>query len=762
MGLLSGRNVSLTSPVRRGFLRNGRGGYDSSPGVSRATFTAGVTQRAAFSTTIARRISEEEIEKLRTDISGKERQSFTTDWGARKVRPERKEPERRKPSVPLRVIQEEMRWLKDPAELAKRVATLLAKHQVEKAEALTIQAQKDGANCIVAWNHLIDFHMKKGRSDAAFKTYNDMKKRGRKPDAYTYTIMFRGFAWSHNPKSVSMALSVYDSLCKSTNVKPSAIHNNAVLNVCARHKNMDALWEILGKLPESGFGAPDVKTYTIILDAMRASTMSEIRGLDPKTQMDGILAITDPAVREAKRVWADVVHRWHEGILVLDTFPVSSMARMLLMSQRENHWRDVLALFHQAMALPNFSPNQDERRVFRGQNGRASEESTEVQKDDGVEDIEKEPESDNNQPVVPEESPSSEEEEFNGLFDPLVSKRQLEYAKSESGAGSSLAGFEYPIPGNHELTVLLEACQKMQRGVGAGRGYWEILTSETGEYRIDPDSVSYHEYLRVLRAARASTESVRVLREMVQKLGKLESKTSLIALSTCLRDRLNPNVLDNANAILELMASTRAESDGKILEKYVALIRLLTTGEMSRGNQETPLRFDDTGKSGSELKEAILSKALILLRPHIERLKDVLENGDTENYPRHDTKDHSSQVSKLGRRRPQAQESSTPPIVIDNAVSFLYSAQYLYTQILTPEIRNLLPKEDVGMLRSESKDLGTFLEAFKKRNIRDKFVYPAEETNDVEDGNHSKNKKKPTKKRLAEGLDVKNDAAEEN
>src|SRR5436190_852992 len=194
-----------------------------------------------------------------------------------------------------------------------------------------------------------------------------MKKRGRKPNSQTYTILFRGLAHnSSSVKAVRTALSIYESLClPSSDIKPSIIHSNAVLGVCARHNDMDALWEVAGKLPESGYGAPDNRTYTIILNALKITTEREIASLDPKRQPDAVLEKKGAIVREGKRIWADIVSQWRKGQLMVDQPLISAMGRLLMFGGREHDCHDVLALLNQTMGIPILGPRRRAMRAIQ-------------------------------------------------------------------------------------------------------------------------------------------------------------------------------------------------------------------------------------------------------------------------------------------------------------------------------------------------------------------------------------------------------------
>ncbi len=79
-------------------------------------------------------------------------------------------------TLDLQRARREARYLKDPLALANRVRSLLQgskEPQPSMAYALTRVASKR-QQCTVAWNHLIDYEMSKGKVKNALKAYNDV------------------------------------------------------------------------------------------------------------------------------------------------------------------------------------------------------------------------------------------------------------------------------------------------------------------------------------------------------------------------------------------------------------------------------------------------------------------------------------------------------------------------------------------------------------------------------------------------------------
>jgi hypothetical protein len=174
-GLLKGQTSSARGIASRASREGGYVGrlQADSRNSTITLATNGALQSSAFSTTATRRITEEEIEDLRTGISIQEERGVGRK-GLDKAENENKPALRPKPAISSRALEEEMRWLKDPAQLADRVKALLKKGQVEKGVTLVREAQKNGSACIVAWNHVMDHEMGAGRPDSAFKYYNDV------------------------------------------------------------------------------------------------------------------------------------------------------------------------------------------------------------------------------------------------------------------------------------------------------------------------------------------------------------------------------------------------------------------------------------------------------------------------------------------------------------------------------------------------------------------------------------------------------------
>lgn len=83
---------------------------------------------------------------------------------------------RRDPSMPAKDFnnrRRELRHLTDPLELANFVKKELNKDKVEEMLQL-VRMASHSMQCIVGWNHIIDYYLARGRVAHALKVYNDV------------------------------------------------------------------------------------------------------------------------------------------------------------------------------------------------------------------------------------------------------------------------------------------------------------------------------------------------------------------------------------------------------------------------------------------------------------------------------------------------------------------------------------------------------------------------------------------------------------
>ncbi|KAE8151291.1 hypothetical protein BDV25DRAFT_152887 [Aspergillus avenaceus] len=593
----------------------------------------------------------------------------------------------RSSKVSTKVVEMELVWLKDPRALGDRVSRMLITGQYELAVALIRAAQKERMDCGSAWNHLFAHCMKQNSPEAAFRFYNEMKKRGRRPNAWTYTIMLDGLSKvdkTYSFKPVEVALSIYKSInAPESGVTRNMHHTNAMLNVCSRHNDMDTLWQIAGELPENG---PDQGTYSIILRAIRHSAVCDIGMMSPHMETE-ILARKAQAVKEAKRLWSDIVFRWNSATLDIDGLLVTAMTRALLEGGTDRDCYDVFALHHQTCGLPILAtkPNHDPSR--KGLKKRKRQETVDhVPFEHGSEELYRPPSAERSG------NEENEEESFENVFDPIVSPKVEPEAQSEVVTEASYI----PLT-NRELANVLEACQLMTQGIAIGRAYWNHLTRTKESYRVEPDSANCHQYLRLLRHAHSSRDSLALIRDQMVPGNMATGKTFHIALTTCRRDRNNLNVLAYASELVTIMGKTLVVPFPRALHDYIDLIRSLggdpATMMSLRGlnsDNQSSANLDTVGK---DLRAQLYAIGVENLRPHLESIVETMDHG------------LMSPVRLINGR--MTHKPIPHAILGDEALNLMLRAKGLIDEVLSlDESRKALTKPERELLEEEAKKLG--------------------------------------------------------
>jgi hypothetical protein len=483
-----------------------------------------------------------------------------------------------------------------------------------------------------------------------------MKKRHRQPTDRTYTIMLKGLStqikkpgW--NP--VPIAQKIYKQLLDPKSpVPPSHYHHHAMLEVCGNYHNMDALWNVVGELPEQGPARPNAQTYTVILMALQNNFEYAIESLpqdDP--EQDGLKMRSEKReslLLDVKRIWADVMSQWKDGELELDNELVSTMAQILLDPLDESSSYNVLALFNQTLGVPIFARKPQTRPGLFESESKPSEEPTEEEgvvppeevvsevtnasEDVGEElDFEKDGEAETETPSEQDSSsaktldPADEKvyvEDLEDVFDPVERKKN-----------SSTAPSEQVTPNNVILNSILKTCRIMTQGTSAGRQYWKYFTIEGGAdsaHKIQPDLPNFHEYLRLLRVARSSQGAVDLIRDQMVPALDVRGITFHLAMSCCLRDRQNPNVFLNAQEMLSLMEKSLPLSDPRPLQGFLNLVDALISNPQwllgLRGLASSDQATTNLTTMGRNLRWSLQKAAVASLEPHVNRLYEVMED----------------------------------------------------------------------------------------------------------------------------------------
>ncbi|EAW13947.1 pentatricopeptide repeat-containing protein [Aspergillus clavatus NRRL 1] len=683
--------------------------YSTETSVSDPTAEVGVTTTETSPADVAE--PQKEVRKKRRDDGGGSLLDLAMGTSSTA---HGEDPEAMGATISRKVVEMELKWLKDPKVLADRVARVLQAGDAPLAVALIRKAQMEKMECTVAWNHLFEYCLKQGEPKAAFKFWNEMKKRGRKPNSWAYTIMLNGLSTSKKSQGfnpVKTALSIYRSIYASNSaVKPSIIHTNAMLNVCSRHGDMDTLWEVAGELPEDGPGSPDPLTYTVILRAIQNAAQRDVEKLGP-SDVQQILARKAQAVKEGKRIWSDVVYRWRKGQIALDNKLVGGMASLLLEGATQRDCYDIFALMNQAFGIPNLAskpPPEAQHTSARPGQWNTSSETKNLEDVPFVD-------ADNRvyRPTETETEPAKEEQEededenFENLFDPVIPVSPG-FAPKTHLITTGGPGPQFITAGNKELCTILEACLTMTQGLGLAKNYWQYLTEEGNEHIIHADMGSIHAYLRILRLARSS----RLATDLIRYMPNPQPKTFHIALSCCRRDRRNMNALKYANELLDIMSKTLVLPHPKALEDYLDFVQVLLDNPQHlmalNGLKVKRNPMDPLATLGRKLRLGLLSFAVQNLQPHITKLKEAMEHG------------RISRNSSLDRPRDQTEQSISGSL----ALKVLVRTRGLIDELLKSENTPLLNKYDCQQWKREATALRKFSDTEMVNKFRNTLVHP--------------------------------------
>ncbi|POS86405.1 hypothetical protein EPUL_000880 [Erysiphe pulchra] len=461
----------------------------------------------------------------------------------------------------------------DPLKLANYIRRLLKNDRFHLAVQIVRNISRS-TQCVVSWNHLIDWLMSKGKMNAAFKIYHEMKKRANIPDAHTYTILFRGCTKSLQPKqALGNAISVYQSmLLDKSPVKPNIIHMNAIIKLCATSGDLDSMLHFVNELPSSGVRAATSATFTTVLNALRYNAVSRLP--TPPSDEQRKQRIQN-MVLQAQQIWTDIIKRWRDGDMWIDEELVCSMGHILLTSEDKRHWNEILTIIEQTMGIPRQLPS------FDPQWKDLCDPKLQHQNKSMLHNFSFDLNLETHLTPGNELSP--------GLKFSSKLKHYSPTAMSETN--------KFARPGQNSLSLVLKAILLLSIKEPATK-YWRIFTEQ---YNIQPDLENYVSYLRILRIFRASTETLKLLSSMPSQF--MVPQVFRIAISSSFRDKNNHHAFSNAGKIIDIMQNSLKEPDVPTISRYLELAML----SPSKSNNKTSI-VDPTisnGALGSQILRAL-------------------------------------------------------------------------------------------------------------------------------------------------------------
>ena len=390
---------------------------------------------------------------------------------------------------------------------------------------------------------------------------------------------------------------------ENARVKPTTLHANAALLVCSRASDLDALWGIVARMPDSGSGTPDGTTYTTILNAIRHHALTTTSQLTDEDDVQRA-ARYQKAIIDGRRVWDDVVAKWRAGEIIIDESLVCAMGRLLLLSTDRREWSDVFLLIRQSMNIPIPADSLPKPPTHKNRPGSQDASMTTATLESEALDL-------------------SASEQSDSQFDSEVSTQKKSHVP-------------YARYSNNTLSLILEACLKMNAKRTA-TVYWRFFC-DPDQHALVPDPANFHYYLSLLRLYRSDKEAAELLQsDTAEKSGALKvKKTYRAAMGVCFRNKKSPNALEHAEQILNLMCANLAEPEIVAVGQYVDLVhmrsdprkldRALSKLDPVVANLKSLLNYGN--ESGNKLSKEDQEEILRILRKVVACYHRLIETKD--------------------------------------------------------------------------------------------------------------------------------------
>jgi hypothetical protein len=283
---------------------------------------------------------------------------------------------------------------------------------------------------------------------------------------------------------------------------------------------MNALWEILSTLPDTGPSAPGSHTFAVVLEALKDALLSE--DLPDEERAD----LMDSTIE----IWRIVVERWCTGHITLDSHLVTVMTKIMGSSDDPRYLQGAFDLLEQTMNVPK--------------------------------------------PVVYDikDSPSDKSVVSAPSLFPSVISRSADPRLSN--------GIQLVQPTNHILTAFLKIVQKQNRADIATH-YWDLLTDSHSK-RLTPDNAALKVYLNILASANQHDAILTTIESYAARAGIPDWGTYRIAMSSLTTLRPCKNASAPALKLYKHRRARHSETDMKVVEAVVSRTILATSNPAQR------------------------------------------------------------------------------------------------------------------------------------------------------------------------------------
>ncbi|EPY52932.1 fungal protein [Schizosaccharomyces cryophilus OY26] len=240
--------------------------------------------------------------------------------------------------------------------LAQKVAKLTKGEQPKAA--LDLILKKSLAKKTVAYNHLLEYHLRKGEYNTAWSLYNLMKKSMQAPNEFTYTILLQGLysllvsdLAVSKEKLTELIKKVYENLYRPNSViAPNAIHINVLAQCCLKLKDVELANDILLH--------PKTK-----LDSSIASKFMYLYLDIAQIQPDRL----EEMHKFSRDLWEFTISKYKENEFAIHEDLLCSYARILSTSKHESHKFLALRILLEQVDAPVQYPVQEPHPTLPGQ-----------------------------------------------------------------------------------------------------------------------------------------------------------------------------------------------------------------------------------------------------------------------------------------------------------------------------------------------------------------------------------------------------------
>lgn len=194
----------------------------------------------------------------------------------------------------------------------------------------------------VTWNYLIRHKVEHGRLNAAFRDFQQMKKRAHFPDSYTYSTLFKGLSEHYEKGGRDKLPTLVDTLLNDKRVQVLTIHLNAALRTC-RAQDVEYAYELMETMGDREHVVPDAVTYTCLFHLTRIAIEKEAGG--GRRDLKLLLSETNQRyILNARRIWTEVRAAWLDGKFVIDARFLAEYVKLLMLGSADDRDQALIAI----------------------------------------------------------------------------------------------------------------------------------------------------------------------------------------------------------------------------------------------------------------------------------------------------------------------------------------------------------------------------------------------------------------------------------